>query len=96
MSITAGNIGKLQREFKMLIERCGCSRASLEITPEEAKKMNDEKLGGYTKIEPVEPHCTPKKCFPTLYALLYPYGGFSQVCYHVQSYRRGKKNAKTK
>ena len=72
------NLRKARLEFCMLVDRCGCSRASLRITPEEAKKMNrifteNGKYPQYT-VEPVEPSCTPEKCYPELYKLLFPKG----------------------
>lgn len=74
-------------EFKYLINACGCSRASLLITLEEAKKMTEEftENGKYPqyKINPVTPTCTPAKCFPTLYKLLYPKGGLNKVSHLI-------------
>jgi len=82
------DLEKARREFKSLIDRCGCSRASLHITKEEVNKIN---IYG---IKPVEPHCTPKRCFPILYNLLYPKGGFNHVSYLVQNFRKRKKEKK--
>lgn len=75
---------QMRKEFEMLIERCGCSRANLRIDKEEIKE-NPKIFKG---IKPVEPSCTPKKCFPTLYNFLYPKGGFSKVSYMVQNERK--------
>lgn len=79
---------KLRREFAFLVNRCGCSRASLHITEEEAEKWSKE-MG---KIRPHTPHCTPKKCFPTLYSLLYPKGGFRVVSYMINNFRKKVKS----
>jgi len=83
---------KMRREFAILIDRCGCSRASLLITEEKAKKWTKEGLG---KFKSHIPHCTPKKCFPTLYKLLYPNGGFNKISGMVRlslaTYKRDEK-----
>jgi hypothetical protein len=67
---------EMVREFEMLIDRCGCSRASITITPEEAKRMTEEftEKGKYPqyKIDPVKASCTPERCFPELVKFLYP------------------------
>lgn len=76
---------KLRKEFEILINRCGCSRASLHITEKDAKEMSET---FETKVRPCVPHCTPKKCFPTLYNLLYPKGGFHVVSYMVENFRK--------
>ena len=78
---------KIRKEFEILINRCGCSRASLHITKEEAKEMTET---FETEVRPCIPHCTPKKCFPTLYNLLYPKGGFHVVSYMVENFRKRK------
>lgn len=64
---------ELRRELRTLIDRCGCSRASIRLTKEEIESAN---LKGY--ITPCEPSCTPNRCFPTLIKLLYPYAGFNK------------------
>lgn len=68
------NIQKARREFRIMIDRCGCSRASIRLTQEEIDKVNTD---GSIRVEPVEPSCTPSRCFPELYQILYPKGGFS-------------------
>jgi len=65
---------KMRREFRILIDRCSCSRASLIITPEEAKLMSEIGISVSSHV----PNCTPEKCFPNLYKFLYPNGGFNQ------------------
>jgi hypothetical protein len=70
---------KMRKEFSILIDRCGCSRASLRISQKEI----DEAPEVFKGTKPTEPHCTPKRCFPTLYSFLYPKGGFSKVSYMV-------------
>ena len=81
---------KLRREFAFLVNRCGCSRASLHITKEEAKEMTKEfyEGGKHGKVEACTPHCTPKKCFPNIYKLLYPKGGFHVVSYLIENFRK--------
>ena len=75
------NLQKARLEFKILIDRCACSRAYCEVTKEEAEAWS---------VEPCIPSCTPKKCFPELYSLLYPKGGLHQVSHLVQQYRKRK------
>lgn len=62
---------EMWKEFCMMIDRCECSRASLRITPEEAKEMQKRNLYSF---KPIEPSCTPERCFPNLYLLLHPKG----------------------
>lgn len=62
---------EMWKEFCMMIDRCECSRASLRITPEEAKEMQKRCLYSF---KPIEPSCTPERCFPNLYKLLHPKG----------------------
>jgi len=69
------NRDRARIEFRILIERCGCSRAAVKITEEESKGLG---------IKPVNPSCTPKKCFPELYVLLYPKGGFNRVSHLIR------------
>lgn len=83
------NLRKARKEFAMLIDRCGCSRASIHISKEESEEAKKEGI----MIEPKEPFCTPKRCYPELYSLLYPRGGFSTVSCHVQSFRKRKAKA---
>jgi len=79
------DLQKARREFAMLIDRCACSRAAIRITEEEAKDLSKEGI----KTPPTEPSCTPKRCYPELYNLLYPKGGFRQKSYLLR--RKGKK-----
>ena len=73
------NNDKIRREFSILIDRCGCSRAHLSFTQSEADDYNETME--YTKkdllyLKPYPPSCTPYRCFPELMKLLYPKGGF--------------------
>lgn len=68
--INAGNFNKLRFEFRFLIDRCECSRAGTFLAPKEAQKFG---------VKPSPPSCTPSKCFPTLYKILYPKGGLSII-----------------
>jgi hypothetical protein len=67
---------KMRKEFAIMLDRCGCSRASLSFTAREAIHAT---LETGTKIEKIVPSCTPSRCFPTLYHFLYPNGGFTGV-----------------
>lgn len=66
------DLKQARREFRILVDRCGCSKAGISITPTEAGQMSER---FETKIEPHIPDCTPTKCFPYLTKLLYPKGG---------------------
>lgn len=75
-------------EFRFLIRRCRCSRACLEITEEDVKEAKTMGI----KMERKEPSCSPKTCFPNLYKMLYPKGGFPAISSYVSNYRiRNKK-----
>lgn len=62
---------EMWKEFCMMIDRCECSRANLRLTQEEIDKINTD---GSISVKPVEPSCTPERCFPNLYKLLHPKG----------------------
>lgn len=81
------DIQKARKEFSMLIERCGCSRAGLTITEkdvEEAKKAGID-------LQVKEPSCTPKRCYPALYKLLYPKGGFYVVSQLIKKKKKRRR-----
>ena len=67
------NSEKARWEFRELIKRCSCSRAarSVQITKEDSEALKKE---GYI-VKPSTAKCTPAKCYPELYSLLYPQGG---------------------
>jgi len=65
------NSEKARREFSIMIDRCGCSRAGIYITEEEIKESG-------LPMEVQAPRCTPHLCFPELMNLLYPNGGFNK------------------
>jgi hypothetical protein len=75
-------------EFKFLIDRCACSRASMTLTPEEAKQWEKEGLG---KFKPIKASCTPTKCFSTISKLLYPNGGLNKVSYLIKNNKKDMK-----
>ena len=79
---------KMRREFQLLVNRCGCSRAGISITKEDAEMMKERGMGD---IKEHVPHCTPKECFPTLYTFLYPRGGFYTVSHLVANYKEKEK-----
>lgn len=79
-------------EFRFLISRCGCSKAALVITEDDVKEATKSGIS----LKPKEPSCSPKTCFPTLYALLYPHGGCHAVSDHVTRHRRRKKREAAK
>jgi len=64
---------KMRKEFRILIDRCGCSKACIMITPKEAEELKKEGISVSVQI----PDCKPSKCFPSLYKFLYPKGGFA-------------------
>lgn len=76
---------RMWTEFKIMIDRCGCSRASLRLTQKEIDKVNTD---GSINIKPVEPSCTPEKCFPTLYNYLHPKGAKKPQSYMVKKVRK--------
>lgn len=53
MECIMNDLRKMRIEFAIILDRCGCSRAS------------------------GRGQCTPSRCFPTIYKLLYPKGGFN-------------------
>lgn len=69
------------KEFCMLVDRCGCSRASLRLTQDEIDRINTD---GSINITPVEPSCTPERCFPTLYKYLHPKGAHKPQSHKIQ------------
>jgi DNA-directed RNA polymerase subunit RPC12/RpoP len=72
------------KEFCLLIQYCGCSRASLRVSEEEAKDWTKRGLGHF---DAVEPRCTPEKCFPNLYKHLRPKGARKPQSYMMKKRR---------
>jgi len=87
VEITPRMMIKARWEFTRLITTCACSRASIEITEKEVAEAKGRDFELTVHI----PSCTPKNCFPILYNLLYPDGGFNKVSYLVTNYRKRKK-----
>jgi hypothetical protein len=84
----------MRKEFVIILDRCGCSRASLSITPKEAREWMGEGLVNYDATH--VPHCTPSRCFPNLYKFLYPKGGFHGESYMAKQERKLHKKKEEK